>query len=543
MREIILINGKLIMRSFRLILGFVLIFLLSSCSGNKGKKIISDQDKTGNFYVGWSSEDITPDSPVLVSGQFPARVSEGVLDPITVTALAIESGTGSSSEKVIMISCDLVSIRDGTRSGSANNLRDNVRNLLKESIPELNPEQIIINATHTHTGPYCSETISSKSAYGIELDVLSPSDCQKYISESIAKAATDAWKSRKPGGISFGLGHAVVGHNRLQVNLSEKSRMYGNTNNPEFSHFEGYEDHSVNLLYTWDKKSELTGVVINIACPSQVTESLYKISADYWHDTRLEVRQRFGKDVYILPQCSAAGDQSPHVLVGNKGEERMQKIMFPDSMKTGDRTIAHRKQIAIRIADAVMSVFPYMKDNIDWNPEFAHHVDTVNLSRRLISLKDVNSALKEGKGWEKKYEELLNEIKENPEIKDKPRWYSSVTSAYKRMKRGYSVKERYELEKKQKKMPIEVHVTRIGDVVIATNPFELYLDYGMRIKARSNAVQTFLVQLTGSGSYLPPIRSVAGGSYGAVLASTLMGPVGGQELVEKTLEMINNIME
>jgi len=40
-----------------------------------------------------------------------------------------------------------------------------------------------------------------------------------------------------------------------------------------------------------------------------------------------------------------------------------------------------------------------------------------------------------------------------------------------------------------------------------------------------------------------PSWSVAGGSYGAVPASTLMGPEGGQELVEKTLEMINSIWE
>ncbi|MDD4193345.1 MAG: hypothetical protein PHI28_18560 [Mangrovibacterium sp.] len=91
-------------------------------------------------------------------------------------------------------------------------------------------------------------------------------------------------------------------------------------------------------------------------------------------------------------------------------------------------------------------------------------------------------------------------------------------------------------------MPVEVHVIRLGDVVFATNPFELYLDYGMRIKARSQTVQTFLVQLSGSGTYLPVSRSIAGGSYGAVPASTLMDPEGGQELVEKTLEMINRIM-
>jgi hypothetical protein len=167
----------------------------------------------------------------------------------------------------------------------------------------------------------------------------------------------------------------------------------------------------------------------------------------------------------------------------------------------------------------------------------------VELSRRLIGLDDVKSALKEGEQYKAEHEKILKEIQDNPSIKEKPRWYTNVTQTYTRMKRGYSVQERYEMEKRQPKMPIEVHITRIGDIVFATNPFELYLDYGIRIKARSKAIQTFLVQLTGSGSYLPPVRSTLGGSYGAVPASTLMGPEGGQELVEKTLEMISEIMK
>jgi hypothetical protein len=184
-----------------------------------------------------------------------------------------------------------------------------------------------------------------------------------------------------------------------------------------------------------------------------------------------------------------------------------------------------------------------MKDNIEWDPVFEHRMEIVELSRRLIGIEDVNSALKESETYKEQYNTLLLEIQGNPDIRQKPGWYTDISRIYTLMKRGQSVKERYELEKMRPKMPVEVHVLRIGDIVIATNPFELYLDYGMRIKGRSPAIQTFLVQLTGSGSYLPPSRSVAGGSYGAVPASTLIGPEGGQELVEKTLEMINSIWE
>ena len=85
---------------------------------------------------------------------------------------------------------------------------------------------------------------------------------------------------------------------------------------------------------------------------------------------------------------------------------------------------------------------------------------------------------------------------------------------------------------------------RLGDVVLTTNPFELFLDYGIRIKARSNAILTFVVQLAnGAVDYLPTARAESGGGYSAVVQSTTVGSEGGQVLVEKTLEMIDNVMK
>ena len=74
--------------------------------------------------------------------------------------------------------------------------------------------------------------------------------------------------------------------------------------------------------------------------------------------------------------------------------------------------------------------------------------------------------------------------------------------------------------------PIEMHVLRLGDVALATNPFELYVDYATRIEARSPAVLTMLVQLaSGSSGYLPTARGVAGGGYSA--DKFVVGPAGG----------------
>jgi|GEM_PF-3327231 len=86
--------------------------------------------------------------------------------------------------------------------------------------------------------------------------------------------------------------------------------------------------------------------------------------------------------------------------------------------------------------------------------------------------------------------------------------------------------------------PIEFHVLRLGEVAMATCPFELYLDYAIRIQARSPAVPTLLVQLAcGASGYLPTARAVRGGGYSA--DRFRVGPEGGQVLVEETLRQID----
>jgi hypothetical protein len=61
------------------------------------------------------------------------------------------------------------------------------------------------------------------------------------------------------------------------------------------------------------------------------------------------------------------------------------------------------------------------------------------------------------------------------------------------------------------------------------------------MKARSPAVQTFVIQLTGSLGYLPNERAVRGGGYSAVIQSSRIGPAGGQALVEQTVAALNGL--
>jgi len=474
--------------------------------------------------IGWARADLTPDQPVLLTGQFHARVSEGVRDPVTATALALRSAGsgGQAADHAVMVSCDFVSIPDA--------LRDAVRARLA-GVEALEPLKVFLSATHTHTGPEVRIDRSGVGGgeFGVKLDAMAPKDYLEFAADRVAEAVRRAWQDAREGGVSFGLGQAVVGHNRRWTDRDGVSYMYGNTNSPGFSHIEGWEDHGVNLLFTWDRERRMTGVVVNLACPSQASENEFQVSADFWHETREEVRRRLGNGLYVLAQCSAAGDQSPHHIIRKAAELRMLELK--------GRT--PRQEIAARIADAVEDVAQWMDKAIEWEPVLAHSVETVQLSRRALTEKDVEEALAEARTWRAKFEALREEIERRPELRERRRWYVDVTRARRRQQWYEAVATRWEEQKRQPRLPVEVHVVRLGDAAFATNPFEYYLDFGARIVARSRAVQTFPVQLAGAGTYVPTARSLAGGGYGAVPASTPVGPEGGAELAERTVEMIN----
>lgn len=104
--------------------------------------------------------------------------------------------------------------------------------------------------------------------------------------------------------------------------------------------------------------------------------------------------------------------------------------------------------------------------------------------------------------------------------------------------------KRYELQKTDPQPMCEttIHVVRIGDTAVATNSFELFGDFGIQMQARSPAVQTFVVQLSGfPSSYLPSQRAAAGGGYSAIVQSNTVGPEGGQVLVDRTVELIDSM--
>ncbi|MDD3696072.1 MAG: hypothetical protein PHG44_08915 [Lentisphaeria bacterium] len=483
-----------------------------------------------SFLLGWSEVDISPKEPVFLAGQFYARVSEGIKTPVVATVLALQSVSeaGQSVSSAILISCDLVSIPES--------LIDRVKEALGKSLADFDSQGLIINATHTHAAPYAHDKAKFDKdgevddfPYTFDLPAMKPRHYLDFIVPLIVQAAEQAWHGRQRSAVSHALGYAVLGHNRIVSYSDGKSRMYGSCREPGFSHVEGYEDHSLRLLASFDQEERLTGLVINLACPTQSDGHSWQVSADYWHNIRSEIMRRYG--VYALAQVSAAGDQSPHSH--HLPNARMEEEMLARS------GLSVQEELARRVLSELERLLPLMRKKIDHNPRFERCSELIMLPRRLIPEADVREAKLQSEQMREEYQGLLEEFAANDKLRFDKDWYSRATRMRAMYMRAISVQKRFELQKNQPNFPVELHALRIGEIAMAFNPFEFYLDYGMQIQAWSRAMQTFIVQLAGPGSYLPTSRSIAGGAYGAVPASTLSGVEGAKFIVDWSVKHIN----
>jgi len=475
---------------------------------------------SNTIKIGWAQRDITPDRPVSLRGQFNLRIATRVQDPLTLTALALHNG----DDYAVLVTVDACGV-DPEMLAEA-------RAVLAERLPELDPARLVVSATHTHTAPFAGGIGLQKDTDYIDAirerypDYMSTSEYSELLIEALVGAVCEVWESLADGYLGWGYSHAVVGENRRVRYFDDRAQMYGSTAAADFSHIEGHVDHSVNLLFTYSADKALTGMLVNVACPSQASESGQDfVSADYWHDVRGELRSRYGDSLFILPQCSAAGDQSPHRLIAKRAETRMLELKYGGGTER-PLNAALRADIARRIAGAVDEAEPAARKDL-------HDSEVIKNERRTLELDHWNVTETEYASLKEQIAQLQGQL---ADLDDKDPLGAQYTALNSRIAWCTRALNRY--ENPPESIPSEVNIMRLGEIAFVTVPFEYYLDYGDRIKGGSPALQTFVVQLAGGGSYLATERAAQGLSYGAVPASCRVSPTGGQQIVDEALRLL-----
>ena len=543
-----------------MIFRFVLFFCAAvALSGLTGCATTGEDLPAGTLKVGWGRRSIAMPGPVPITGQFHMRVSQGQFTPVLAEALALEDG----KDAVIFVSCDVVSVNEKVFHA--------VRDILKKEAPGIPAEKLVINATHTHAGPSTHDNVIT---YPNKMKITPGSEVQAFIARRIADAVKEAWAKRAPGAVAYGYGFATTGHSRRVLYLQDIgkkyqgtsgmamngfAKMYGKTNDPLFASYEAGTDTFINLFYTFDLKGKLTGAIINVPCPSQTSEAVWALHASFWDNVRRKLQAKYG-DIGVITQAAAAGDLAPRQLHYLAAEKRRYHLKYakeiadyvknpmPRYMKKGDpppkvspnsrevTELMRAEDIANRIVAAFDEVLSWAGKEKFTSPVLKHEVRTVKVEKRLFPKALVDEEQRKYKASMK--EKFLTDGDELTMLLHNSKLNS-------RRRRMGGVAARYAIQQKEPDLLTDIHVVRIGDAAFATNRFELFIDFMHRIQARSPFVQTFIVQLTadprGRGSYLATERAQKNKGYSATPYCNQVSPKGGQQLVEQTLKMLDEV--
>lgn len=500
----------------------------------------------GNLFIGWAEESIVPSKKVKLFGQFYDRISEFVESPITVTAMAAKT----LDDEMILVSADLCDV--------PHFLLNMVREEFKKLNSEVDPMKIMVAATHTHT----SHTLIDPNAecdekeVGLETrnilmeftkgnmeyqplvaannDYLDPKEASIFVAKQIAKAANRAWENRAESFYANEFGRAAVGMCRRITYDDGTAEMWGDTNSANFESLEGGSDSGIELIYTFDKNKKLTGVIANIACPAQILEQRSFISADFWGRAKANIREALGEDVHLLALGGAGGDQCPRDLVRwvepeTPIDDPQVKRPYPLRRKADPSMydISGCNRVGKRISNEILSVLEEVNEYKD-EIILEHKVSMIDLPLRKATKTEYNNAVRE-------IEYFVEKNKEKGHFT-----FEDTAKAY--VHAGLICRYRY--QQFTETFTAETHVIRFGDVAFATNPFELFLDFGNRLKARSHAEQIFIVQLCcGCDGYLPTEKAEKAGHYSAYITSGNVGHEGGDLLVRKQLKEINEMFD
>ena len=183
------------------------------------------------------------------------------------------------------------------------------------------------------------------------------------------------------------------------------------------------------------------------------------------------------------------------------------------------RGLNRLEDIARRIVIAWEEAFAGAKQERHADAVLIHKVHQIELPLRKVTEQEVASV-----------KTKIAALSKGPRNQRRVLWHQKVVDRFESQQAGTD-----------KPYTMELHAIRLGDVALATNDFELYTDFGIQMKARSPALQTFVIQLSGPGSYIPSARAAAGGGYSAIVESNEVGPEGGQVLTDRTIEALNEL--
>ena len=244
-----------------------------------------------DYKAGLARLIITPEQPMYLSGYATrTHASEGKVHDLWAKALAIEDSKGG---RVVIVSTDLVGLpRAITDVVAARVLKDF----------GLDRARLVINSSHTHTGPLIRGNLANMFALGAE----EQSRVDRYsrrLTDQLIAVIGAALGDLAPANLSFGNGSAGFAINRREPTATGV-KIGLNPNGPV--------DHDVPVLKVTAPDGKLRAVLFGYACHNTtLTGEFYQFSGDYAGFAQIALEKANpGATALFMMLCGA--DQNPN---------------------------------------------------------------------------------------------------------------------------------------------------------------------------------------------------------------------------------------
>jgi neutral ceramidase len=422
--------------------------------------------------AGASCVDVTPPLGTKMRGYFEERTARTVHDPLHVRSFALENGDGA----VALAICDIIGIN--------REYLDQARALIAETT-DLQPEQVLIASTHTHTGPHTGDD-----------------DYTQWLWRRIADGVRIAWQAREPAEV----GWASAKDDRLVFN--RRYRMADGSiqtnpgiGNPDVVEPAGPTDPEVGVMVLRRPDCGTIGALGNYALHYVgIPDDHTALSADY-----------FG---YFSTMMQRLRDERFVAALSNGASGDINNLNVMGGVSPRNDHYQHCER-----AGAVVAT------NALWAWNEADFTDALDLGAAFEKLT-----------LEPRPPVTDEELAKAQEIEERIEEGHSVRMGERSFRRRV---RRFEEEPPTARETI-VQALRVGDLAIAGVPGEFFVELGLEIKRRSPFAQTMVVELANdSVGYIPTLRAFEEGAYEA--NSSRYAPGFGEQIVDTAVGLLEDL--
>jgi len=426
------------------------------------------------FQVGRARACITPPLGVQLAGYFHAREAKSVRDDLYARAVVIESG----GVRLALVSCDLISIT-GEASNAAKTLIET-----ETGIPATN---ILVCATHTHTGP------ELRVGGSITRDETWTAGLPRHIADAVIAAD----KGKVPATLRAGETE-VTGYsfNRL-FRLEDGSEVFGRGGGGKaVLGNAGPIDPSLQTLSAVDMEGNLIALLVNFALHPDVIGggSADFVSADWPGLLGDTISAVYGEEVVTLLLQGTCGD-----INHRTHDETVLPTGGPAKSLQLGRALAGAAMVALERAEPMT------------DPTLAVAAKTLSIpyyTRDAAFFEQLDALEKKG----------TTDPMEQNVIRRGREWPHDNQMA-----------------------EVPVQVLRIGGVGLAALPAEIFVRIGFEIKEWSKAPRTFVVELANDrvSSYVPDLDHADRGAYGQKpILSRWLDSGAGRHMADASIQLL-----